>query len=247
MSRRIRISSFVPAAGLFGFLLAWAFVGIPSFGDYRGPYGYILDRVVVPERHMTNVVTAVVFDYRGFDTMGEELILFTTASAVAMLLRETRAHDTDGIVDRVRSDAVNGVGVLAALATLLVGLDVVAHGFVTPGGGFQGGVVLAGAVVLVFFAVEYYAYTRLAPSKYAEPLESFGAGAFVALGLIAFAFGLAFLGNFIGFGVTGRIRSGGSAALVNWASALAVAGGFLLIFTEYLEENMAARYGRKKS
>lgn len=247
MTRRQRLGLFALGVAGLGFLLVWGVVGLPDFGSYAGPYGDIIVKVVEPQRHIANAVTAVVFDYRGFDTMGEELILFTTASAVAMLLRETRAHDTDGIVDRVRSDAVNGVGVLAALATLLVGLDVVAHGFVTPGGGFQGGVVLAGAVVLVFFAVEYYAYTRLAPSKYAEPLESFGAGAFVALGLIAFAFGLAFLGNFIGFGVTGRIRSGGSAALVNWASALAVAGGFLLIFTEYLEENMAARYGRKKS
>jgi hypothetical protein len=62
--------------------------------------------------------------------------------------------------------------------------------------------------------------------------------------LLAFAFGLAFMQNFIDLGVTGRLRSGGSAALLNWASALAVAGGFLVIFTEYLEENTAVRYGR---
>jgi hypothetical protein len=77
-------------------------------------------------------------------------------------------------------------------------------------------------------------------------VESFGAGAYVFLGLLSLAFGLGFLENFIGLGVTGRIRSGGSAALVNWASALAVAGGFMLIFSEYLEENMAVRYGRSE-
>jgi len=243
---RQRLGLFAVGAAGVGFLLVWGVLGLPDFGHYAGPYGEIVVRVVEPQRHIANAVTAVVFDYRGFDTMGEELILFGAAAAVAMLLRETRAHDTADIVDRVRSDAINGLGALAAIATFLLGLYVVAHGLISPGGGFQGGVVLAAAVVLVFLAVEYHAYTRLAPTAYAEPLESVGAGGYVALGLISFAFGLTFLENFIGFGVTGRLRSGGSAALVNWASALAVAGGFLLIFGEYLEENMAARYGRKR-
>lgn len=246
MTRRGRLLLFgVSVLGL-GFLLVWGVVGLPPFGDYIGPYGDIVAKLTEPQRHIANAVTAVVFDYRGFDTMGEELILFATASSVAILLRETRSHDTEDIVDAVRSDAVAGVGVLAAIATLLVGFDIVAHGFITPGGGFQGGVVLAAAVALIFLAAEYYAYNRLAFAELAEPVESIGAGGFVALGLISFAFGLAFLQNFMGLGVTGRIRSGGSAAVVNWAAALAVAGGFLLIFSEYLQENMAARYGRKR-
>ncbi|HEY0416027.1 MAG TPA: MnhB domain-containing protein [Gaiellaceae bacterium] len=240
----LRLALFAAGAAGLGFLLLWAVADLPPFGHYAGPYGDIVSKVVEPQRHMANAVTAVVFDYRGFDTMGEELILFAAASAVALLLRDTRGYDTADIVDAVRSDAVNGFGVLAAIATLLLSLYVVSHGFVTPGGGFQGGVVAAAAFALVFLTVEYHAYARLAPSKFAEPVESFGAGAYVGLGLIAFAFGLAFLENFMDLGVTGRLRSGGSAALVNWASALAVAGGFLVVFAEYLEENMAARYRR---
>jgi multicomponent Na+:H+ antiporter subunit B len=245
MTRSLRLGLFGVGALGVGFLLVWGFVDLPPFGHYAGPYGDIVSKLAEPQRHIANAVTAVVFDYRGFDTMGEELILFAAASAVALLLREPRSHETHDIVDAVRSDAINGVGTLAAVVTFLLGLDVVSHGFVTPGGGFQGGVVLAAAFLLVFLTAEYHAYERLAPIERAEPLESFGAGAYVALGLIAFAFGLSFLENFIGFGVTGRIRSGGSAAFVNWSSALAVAGGFLLIFSEYLKENMAARYGRK--
>jgi multicomponent Na+:H+ antiporter subunit B len=219
---------------------------LPPFGHYAGPYGDIVSKLAEPQRHSANAVTAVVFDYRGFDTMGEELILFAAATAVALLLRQTREHQTDDVVDAVRSDGINGVGVLAAIATLLLALYVVSHGFVSPGGGFQGGVVVAAALVLVFLTVEYHAYARLASSRLAEPVESFGAGAYVGLGLLAFAFGLSFLQNFLDLGVTGRLRSGGSAAIVNWASALAVAGGFLVIFAEYLEENMAARYRRDK-
>jgi multicomponent Na+:H+ antiporter subunit B len=96
----------------------------------------------------------------------------------------------------------------------------------------------------VFLAVEYHAYERLVPTSVAEPIEAFGAGAYVGLGLISFAFGLAFLQNFMPLGITGRLSSGGSAILVNWSSSLAVCGGFLVLFAEFLQEDMAARYGR---
>jgi multicomponent Na+:H+ antiporter subunit B len=239
-----RLGIFAAGAVGLGCLLVWAVGGLPPFGHYAGPYGDIVTKLVEPQRHVANAVTAVVFDYRGFDTMGEEFILFAAAGSVALLLRETRDHDTDGIVDAVRSDAVRGFGVLAAIATLVLALYVIAHGLISPGGGFQGGVVAAAAFVLVFPTCEYRAYTHIASSKLAEPVESFGAAGYVLLGIVAIALGDAFLENFLPLGVTGRLRSGGSAALVNWASALAVAGGFLLIFAEYLEENMAARYRR---
>jgi multicomponent Na+:H+ antiporter subunit B len=247
MSPRLRVLLFCVGAVGVGFLLVWGVADLPSFGHYAGPYGDIVTRLVEPQRHMANAVTAVVFDYRGFDTMGEELILFSAASAVALLLREIKEHDAADIVDAVRSDAINGLGVLGAAATLLLALYVVSHGFVSPGGGFQGGVVASAAFLLVFLTVEYHAYERLAPTRFAEPFEAFGAAAYVGVGLVALGLGLAFLENFLPLGVTGRLRSGGSAVLVNWASALAVTGAFVLIFSEYLEGNMVARYRRDRT
>jgi multicomponent Na+:H+ antiporter subunit B len=246
VNRTARLALFGVSVIGFGALLVWGVVDLPPFGHYAGPYGDLIAKLSVPQRHMANAVTAVVFDYRGFDTMGEELLLFAAASSVALLLRERREHEVEDIVEPVRSDAVVGLGVLAAVVTLVVGLNVVAHGFITPGGGFQGGVVLASSLVLLFLAVEYRRYARVGKSEHVEPLEAFGAGAYVALGLIALASGLAFLENFMELGVPGRLSSGGSAILVNWASGLAVAGGFLVIFGEYLQENMAERRGLRK-
>jgi multicomponent Na+:H+ antiporter subunit B len=241
LSRRVRLVLFLVGACGLAALLVHGLVGLPHFGNYPGPYGDLIAKLAPKERHMANTVTAVVFDYRGFDTMGEELILFGASSAVALLLRERREHHVGEVVDGVSSPAVRGVGALAAVALVVVGLNVVAHGFITPGGGFQGGVVLASAFAAVFLTVEYRAYRRLASTSFAEPLESFGAGGYVGLGLIAFGFGLAFLQNFMELGVFGRLSSGGSAILVNWSAALAVCGGFLVIFSEYLEENMRER------
>ena len=42
--------------------------------------------------------------------------------------------------------------------TFLIGLWVIAFGFLTPGGGFQGGVVVAGAILLVFLTAGYRAW-----------------------------------------------------------------------------------------
>jgi len=157
------------ALGL-GALLVHGLVDLPSFGNYPGPYGDVIAKVAPKERHMMNTVTAVVFDYRGFDTMGEELLLFGAASAVALLLRERREHEVSDVVDGIDSPAVRGAGAVAAVMLLVIGLNVVAHGFITPGGGFQGGVILAAAFVVVFLSVEYRAYHRIATTSFGEPV-----------------------------------------------------------------------------
>ena len=242
MSTRIRFVIFALGALGLGALLVHGVVDLPSFGNYPGPYGDLIAKLAPKERHMVNTVTAVVFDYRGFDTMGEELLLFGAASAVALLLRERREEDVHGVDDRVTSPAVRGVGALAAVMLLVIGLNVVSHGFITPGGGFQGGVILASAFAVVFLTVEYRAYREIATTSFGEPVEAFGAGAYVGLGLVALGFGLSFLQNFMELGIPGRLSSGGSAIFVNFSSALAVFGGFLVIFSEYIEENMRERH-----
>ena len=238
MSRRIRIAVFVPGLVLFGFLLGWSFVGIPRFGDYGGPYGFVLNRVATPERHMTNVVTAVVFDYRGFDTMGEEFILFIAVMGVVLLLREKGREHPGDVADAIGSDAVRVGGSLAVGVALLVSLWLIAFGFVTPGGGFQGGVALASSVVLVFLVASWRAWSRIADEAYVDPFEGLGAGGYVVIGLAALIGGLPFLTNFFGHGVTGTLSSGGSAAFVNWAVGMEVAAANLVLFGEFLEENV---------
>src|SRR6266536_3227197 len=138
-----------------GFLLIWGFSGLPRFGDGSGPYGPVLNRVAVPERHATNVVAAVTFDYRGIDTMGEEFILFAAVIGVAILLRAMRGEAEHPPEEAARGRRVPGtsnavrVGGLALLGPIvLFGIYVVTHGHLTPGGGFQGGVVLASGAFL---------------------------------------------------------------------------------------------------
>jgi multicomponent Na+:H+ antiporter subunit B len=236
VTRRIRIAILVPALAGIGALLLWAYIGLPDFGHYTGPYGFVLDRVATPERHMANVVNATTYDYRGFDTLGEEFILFAAVVGVVILLRQEEGEDLEDLEGSVGSDLVRVVGIICVGVVLLVGLWLVAFGFVTPGGGFQGGIVVAAGALLVFLVSSHRAWSGVGREQVLDPFEGFGAGAYVVVGLVALGLGLPFLQNLLGPGVPGTLWSGGSATFVNWAAGIEVAAANLVLFSEFLEE-----------
>jgi multicomponent Na+:H+ antiporter subunit B len=236
MTRRIRLAVLAPALLGLGALFAWAIAGLPAFGDYRGPYGYVLDRVVVPLRHTTNVVMGTTFDVRGVDTMGEEFILYAAVIGVTLLLRdEAGAGRTERRTRRLRSDTVRLLGVVMVGGGLLVGLWLVAFGYITPGGGFPGGVVLAGAILVLYLVGSHRDYRPFRNEHVLDPLEGLGAGGYVVIGLAALASGLPFLTNLLGYGKTGTLLSGGSIGFLNAAAGIAVTVAMLLLFAEFLE------------
>jgi len=245
MNRRLRIGLFgISSAGLTALML-WAVAGLPAFGDYHHRYGTLLKKVAVSERHATNVVTSIVFDYRGFDTMGEELILFTSVMGVALLLRDVR-EGADRPRDAVVSDALGLVGLAFSAGLLVLGLYVIAHGPITPGGGFQGGVILSAALLLVWLAGSLRSYMRLTPTPYVDLTEGTGVGGFVVTGLVALLIGTPFLHNLLPYGLAGKLSSGGSIPVVNWATGLAVTAAFLLLYNEFLEERSFVIAGKHK-
>jgi multicomponent Na+:H+ antiporter subunit B len=236
VSRRIRLAVLGPALLGLGALFAWAIAGLPAFGDYRGPYGYVLNRIVVPLRHTTNVVMGTTFDVRGVDTMGEEFILYAAVVGVTLLLRDdANAARVERRTRRLRSDAVRLVGVLMVGGGLLVGLWLVAFGYVTPGGGFQGGVVVAGAILVLYLVGSHRDFHVFRDEHVLDPLEGLGAGGYAMVGLAALASGTPFLTNLFGRGTRGSLTSGGSIAVLNWASAIAVTVAMLILFAEFLE------------
>jgi multicomponent Na+:H+ antiporter subunit B len=237
---------FLPSAAGLLFLLIDGLRRLPAFGDYRGPYGLILDGVGVTQRHATNLVTAVNFDYRAFDTLGEEFILFTAATAVVMILRHTRGeHERPSAeANRRREDAssaLRGLALAFVAGLVVLGGYVVAYGAITPGGGFQGGVIVACSAFLVFLAGETIAMKRVAPEKLLELGDAAGAAGFAVLGIGGLVFASAFLQNFLELGKPGSLNSAGTIPLVSISIGLEVAGAFLLIWTEFLDQTMLVR------
>jgi len=70
-------------------LLVVGMTGLKPSGTGVGPYGDVVAPLSVFARHTTDAVAAVNFDFRAFDTLGEEFILFTSALGVALLLRQS--------------------------------------------------------------------------------------------------------------------------------------------------------------
>ena len=248
MSRDSRRTLFLVASVGFAALFLWGLAGLPDFGGYDGVYGETLNRVALRQRHATNLVAAVTFDYRGFDTMGEEYILFAAVVGVAILMRAQRDEEEDTPDDDARdrltprtSDAVRVLGLGVFGPIVLFGIYVVAHGHLTPGGGFQGGVVLATGVVLVYLAGRYSALRGITPGASAELAEAAGAAGYVGVGLLGLMASGTFLYNWLPFGTTGLLTSAGMIPFINLFVGLEVAGGFVLILTEFLEQTLVVR------
>ena len=250
MTDRQRRSVFLVAMAGLAALYGLALGGLPGFGRYPGPYGDVLNAVGVAQRHATDIVTAINFDYRGFDTLGEEFILFTAASGVAMVLRQLREeHEgpppldeaTDGR-DRAAGDTVRIACLLLVAPTVVVGTNIVTHGQVNPGGGFQGGVVIASGVLLVYLGGQWVTFRRASPAAVLDAVEAAGAAGFGLVGLSALLAGSAYLANDLPLGPSGgTVDSSGTIALISFAVGVEVAASMLVIVSELLEQTLLVR------
>jgi len=234
------------AGAAFLALFLYAAADLPAFGHYRGPYGLVINHVAGTERQVTNAVAALVFDFRGYDTLGEELILFISVVGVTTLLRAQR-DETEEPVGGAEleqpprpSEALRRAGVIGVAATLLIGVYLVAHGAITPGGGFQGGAAMASGLVLLYFATDYGVFNPFGREAIFDPVEAVGAGGYAVIGIAALLSGLPFLTNLFGPGTTGTLVSAGSIPFLNWASALEVTAANLVLFSEFLHEYIAS-------
>ena len=246
MTRPVRFSLFAIGGVLLAAVLLIGFHGLPHFGYAHELYGAVTNRTEPTLRHATDIVTALNFDIRAFDTLGEEFILFASVSGVALLLRHVRGERerrqlTPGIEEHRFAGASEGLK-LASLVLipllLAFGAYLVFHGQLTPGGGFQGGVVLAAGPVAILLAGRYLSMKRVAPKRLAESADAIGAAAYVLIGLGGLIFAGVYLKDFLPLGSPGQLLSGGIMPLNSIAVGLEVAGAFLLVWTEFLDQTM---------
>jgi multicomponent Na+:H+ antiporter subunit B len=240
MTRRTRSVLALVALGVLGAVLVVAVTGLEPFGEDPGPYCDVLARVVPGERHTGQLVAATVFDYRGFDTLGEEMILFAAACGCAALLRvrrrEREGEERGGHVRPVPSLAARALGAALVGPVIVLGAYVTAHGHLTPGGGFSGGVIVAGALLLAYAAGQVVRLRRVGSIALLEGIEALGAAGFLALALGGLIAAGALLKNVLPLGTSGTLLSAGTIPVGNVAVGVEVAGAVALIFAEFLEQ-----------
>lgn len=248
MTRATRYLLFFVGGGLVVVVYVWGVVGMPSFGSTHHPYR---DRAVSASvAHQTaNVVSSVNFDQRSLDTLGEESIFFASVIGAAALLRPSKQ-------EREASEAGSGggghvmastrfIGYVVFPLTLLVGFDVVAHGHLTPGGGFQGGVILATGLHVMYVSGKYEALRKLRPVTAFEHGEVVGALAFAGLGFAGVGVSGSFLANVLPFGSLGSFLSSGAVEVLNVAVGVEITCGVIVLLSHFFEQAM--EFGRGKA
>ena len=250
MSARARSAAFLLACLTMSPAVVVLVLQMPQFGAHAQPYGDAINARAPLERHVANMVSAVNFDYRALDTLGEEFMLVCAVTGVVVLLRTKRGERADAPPGRVggrairpRSEAASAMTRVLAPVTALFGVYTALHGMTTPGGGFQGGVIVASAVLLIFLGEGYRSWRRAAPSAVCDACEGAGATLYALCGFASLLCGAPFLTNVLPLGTMGDVFSGGLMLIENAGVTLAVAGGFVVLFGEFLEETRAEQPG----
>jgi len=148
---RTRIGLFLVL--VIGVLLIYGTLGMPHFGMADNPANghvaaYYLENTE-KQIGIPNYVTAVLASYRGFDTFGELVVVFTAGVAVlALLPHSPEGFKADDLQPMKQHLILRITSKLLIPFILLFALYVQFHGDFGPGGGFQAGVIFAAAIIL---------------------------------------------------------------------------------------------------
>ncbi len=120
---------------------------------------------------------------------------------------------------------------------LLFGLYLISYGHLSPGGGFQGGVVLgAGIILLCLSHGIFLTEKKFSPEKIAF-LETFMITIFILLGIIGVIMGKSFLGNIFPLKKVEKVPTAGLIFILNLVIGLKVGAGIILIFYSLCERD----------
>ena len=223
------------------FFLFRAVNDMPPFGSPDTPANssVVVQRYLekgLTETGAVNVVAGVILDYRAFDTLGESHVLFAAAAAVMilLLLREPRDEKES---DRRILTADPVLGKTAAILIpliLMFGLYIILNGHLGPGGGFSGGAVMGGALILYSAAFGPDKLSRVLSFRAYQVTVTAGLLSYSLLKCYSFYCGANGLETIFVPGTPGAIFSAGLILPLNIAVGLVVSCtmyGFYTVFT----------------
>ncbi|MBL4903854.1 MAG: sodium:proton antiporter [Desulfocapsa sp.] len=192
-----------------GAVLLVATSDLPDWGDPQSPASVHLSRYYIEnsmeQTSVPNFVTAVLADYRGYDTMFETAVIFCAGITVLTILRRSHRRKKKDVKPRPsRSDQdiiLQSAARLIVPMMQLFALYVLAHGHHSPGGGFQGGAIAGASFILL--AISYDLKMVLNQIKERVIMFFSGLGVFIyaGIGIICLFLG----GNFLDYSRLSKI------------------------------------------
>ncbi len=211
-----------------GIILLYGTAEFPNWSDPLSPASTHLStyyiKKAIDDTAVPNLVTAVLADYRGYDTMFETAVIFAAGLACFFLLR-TFSHkksksrlyrhlptgiiiyidhggkipSTESNFERIDSQWTPYDLIIKTTCRILIPfiqifcLYVIAHGHHSPGGGFQGGVILGASIILFAITHDLRTTIKRLSEKAAALLSSIGVFLYAGTGMLCLLFGANFL------------------------------------------------------
>jgi multicomponent Na+:H+ antiporter subunit B len=190
-----------------GAVLIYGTVDLPAFGDGAAPAHNHVAPYYLQESYgdigIPNVVASILASYRGYDTLGEVVVVFSAVIGVLALLglRARPPGIVTGPPRRLDQHAVlKVIAKLVVPVILLFGLYVQFHGEYSPGGGFQAGVIFAAAIILYALVFGLDEARRVITPRLLERLPAIGVLIFGGVGLLTMLLG----GNYLAYNALGE-------------------------------------------
>ena len=228
-------------------LLIYTALDLPQFGGADALVDNEVSRFYVEEgledTGAVNIISGIILDFRGFDTLGESHVLFIAACTVLLLLHLPQGDDPDSLRMRMAAESddrhfeprhdpiLQGGAQLLVPLLIVFGAYILLNGHLSPGGGFSGGAVLGAGMILFLCAFGFKRSERFLTFR------TFRAVTTAALVFYALSKGYVFftgangLANGISAGKFGAILSGGLMMPLNIAVGLVVACTMYALFT----------------
>ncbi len=234
-----------------GALLIYGTLDMPHFGEADAPvHQHVAPRYLndsMDEVGVPNVVTSVLASYRGFDTLGETLVIFTAGVGVMSLLlvsRQTKEEAKKKIpADMQQQIILRVVAKMMIPLILMFALYVQFHGDYGPGGGFQAGVIFAAGIILYTMLFGLRLAEKVFKRRILELLTASGVLIYGGVGIACLLLG----GNFLDYNVLGHDPVHGQhhgILLVELGVGITVASVMIVIFFKFTWRTVKDRYNQ---
>lgn len=237
---KFRWAPLVMLALLFAVLFVASF-DQPRLGDPLAPVHQHVAPFYLNETprliDIPNVVTAVLASFRGYDTLGEVIVVFTAGIGVLSVLgfrpRKRQRLSGEVMAEKIRGvqhhAVLRVVGKLIIPLLMLFGLLVQFHGKYSPGGGFSAGALFAAAVMLYGILEGADRSAKAMPQDWMLRLAALGATLYTGVGIACMLLG----GSFLDYNVLSADPLDGQymgILLVEFAVGLTVTTVLIMIF-----------------
>lgn len=189
-----------------------------------------------------NIVTGIILDYRGFDTLGESHVLFIAVCTVLLMLsiygeRDEKYRLLQGEMERhfePGDDVIlqSAARILTPLVFIL-GIYIILNGHLSPGGGFSGGAVLGAGLILYQNAFGYEKIEKFFTYKTFKGVSVCSLLFYSLAKGYHFFTGANHLDSHIPNGIPGNILSGGLLLPLNFVVGCVVACTMYALFTMF--------------